>query len=106
MFYKKNKDGYKKPMEGAEFKALVHGHKTMLCEFRLKAGVAVPLHEHPHEQIGYLVSGKMTLTIGDEKFDVTPGDSWAIPGGVPHTAQVEEDSLVIEVFSPVREDYL
>ncbi len=106
MFYKKDPSGYKRPMEGAELKALVYGEKTMLCEFRLKGGATVPVHEHPHEQTGYLISGEMVLTIGDEDFHVTPGDSWSIPGGIPHKAKVLEDSLVVEVFSPLREDYL
>ncbi|MBT6615995.1 MAG: cupin domain-containing protein, partial [Deltaproteobacteria bacterium] len=63
-------------------------------------------HEHPHEQIGYLVSGRLDLTIGDQVFQVKPGDSWCIPGGVQHGATLIDDSIAIEIFSPVREDYL
>jgi quercetin dioxygenase-like cupin family protein len=46
------------------------------------------------------------LIIGDERFDAKPGDSWCIPGDVVHGAEILEDSVVVEVFSPVREDYL
>jgi quercetin dioxygenase-like cupin family protein len=66
----------------------------------------VPPHKHPHEQTGYLVSGRIRLTVGDDVFDVSPGDSWNIPGDVEHRAAVVEDALAVEVFSPPREDYL
>jgi len=106
MFYKKNDEAYKIPMEGVKLKTLVYGEKTSLCEFRLEGGKAIPSHKHPHEQAGYLVSGQMKLIIGNETFDVEPGDSWCIPGDVEHTGECLQDSVAVEVFSPVREDYL
>jgi quercetin dioxygenase-like cupin family protein len=56
--------------------------------------------------INYLSYGRIRLSIGSEEYDVTPGNSWCIPSGVEHGAQILEDSVAIEVFSPVREDYL
>jgi quercetin dioxygenase-like cupin family protein len=53
-----------------------------------------------------MISGKMTFTIDGEDFETGPGDSWSIPGNAEHSVNVHEDSVVIEVFSPVREDYL
>lgn len=94
------------PLPGIQFKTLAHGAHTLLTEFRLEKDSPLPRHSHPHEQIGYLVSGALRLTIGDETFAVRPGDAWCIPGGVEHEALVLEDSVAIEVFSPVREDYL
>jgi quercetin dioxygenase-like cupin family protein len=52
------------------------------------------------------VKGHIRLSIGTEKCDVQTGDAWCIPGGVEHGAEIMEDSVAIEVFSPVREDYL
>ena len=106
MFYKKTDSGYKEPMDGVRLKALVHGSKTMLTEFIIGKGKSVPSHKHSHEQTGYLVSGQIRLTIGGEVFDVTAGDGWCIPGDVEHSALVVEDAVVIEVFSPLREEYL
>jgi quercetin dioxygenase-like cupin family protein len=106
MFYKKNDKGYKEALEGIKLKTLVHGERTLLCEFKLKGGNLLPSHSHPHEQTGYLVAGHITLIVGDERFDAGPGDSWCIPKDVPHAAEVHEDSKAVEVFSPVREDYL
>jgi len=106
MFYKKNDAGYRQVMEGIRLKTLVRGEKTLLCEFRIKKGKALPSHSHPHEQTGYLVSGHMKFIIGDNVFDVEPGDSWCIPGDVEHAAEAFEDSMGVEIFSPVREEYL
>ncbi len=66
----------------------------------------LPAHRHPHEQTGYLVSGRLELTIGDECHLVTPGDSWCIAGNVTHSAVALDDAVAVEAFSPVREDYL
>ncbi|MBU2499149.1 MAG: cupin domain-containing protein [Proteobacteria bacterium] len=67
---------------------------------------ALPRHAHPHEQTGYLVKGRIRLSIAAEEYDVRPGDSWSIPSGIEHGAEIVEDSQAVEVFSPVREDYL
>ena len=91
---------------GVRMKTLVYGERTLLGEFRLDAGAEVPAHHHPYEQTGYLVSGRMRFTVAGERFDAVPGSSWSIPADVEHGAQVLENSAVIEVFSPVREDYL
>jgi len=87
-------------------KALVFGANTLLTEFRLEQGAILPRHSHPHEQTGYLVAGRLELTIGDVTCLAEPGDSWCIPGGTPHHAHALADCVAIEVFSPVREDYL
>jgi quercetin dioxygenase-like cupin family protein len=106
MFYKHDEGGFKQTAEGVRLKTLVYGEKTSLCEFRLEKGKSLPLHSHPHEQTGFLVSGRLRFKIGDETFEAEPGDSWCIPGDVPHSAAVLEEAVVIEAFSPVREDFL
>ena len=106
MFQKRTENGYIPAIAGIEIKTLVHGDKTLMTEFLLKKDRLLPRHAHPHEQTGYLVKGRIRLSIGDESFDVAPGDSWCIPGNVEHQAEIIEDSVAIEVFSPVREDYL
>ena len=93
-------------MEGIERKTLVHGEKTLLAEFHLKKGKILPAHTHPNEQTGYLIEGKLRFTVEGEIFDTAAGDSWCIPADAEHSAEVLEDSLVIEIFSPVREDFL
>ena len=106
MFKKGSKDGYAAILPGIGLKTLVHGDKTLMAEFILEKGARLPRHCHPNEQTGYLVKGHIRLSVGSEIFAVRPGDSWCIPGEVEHSAEVLEDSVAIEVFSPVREDYL
>lgn len=106
MFLKKSTEGYIPAIEKIKMKTLAYGDKTLMSEFRMQKGALLPQHSHPHEQTGYLVSGKIQLTIGDQTFSVEPGDSWCVHGGIEHHAEILEDSIAIEVFSPVREDYL
>ncbi len=106
MFEKLTEDGYEQPLNGIEQKTLVYGEKMLMVEFRLRRDASLPLHAHPHEQTGYLVKGRIRLTIGADVYEVLTGDSWCIPGGALHGAEIIEDSVAIEVFSPVREDYL
>lgn len=104
--YKASKDGYIKVSEGVERKTLTYGDNTLMTEFRLHKGQVLPLHKHPQEQTGYLVSGNIILTIDGKSYNMNPGDSWSIPGDVVHFADIIVDSIAIEVFSPIRKDYL
>jgi quercetin dioxygenase-like cupin family protein len=106
MFQKKSPERYKPAIDKIEMKTLVHGEKTLMVEFQMKKGALLPRHSHPHEQTGYLVSGRMDLTIDAETFSVNHGDSWCIAGDIEHNAVILEDTIAIEVFSPVRADYL
>ena len=103
---KATNEGFIKVVDGIERKTLVFGEKTLMTEFRLEKGTTLPIHRHPYEQTGYLVSGHLVLIIDDERHEMTPGDSWAILGGIEHGAEVKENSIAVEVFSPVREDFL
>ena len=106
MFTSHNSDCYKDALPGIRQKTLVFGDRTLMTEFLLKANHILPEHAHPFEQTGYLVSGHILLKIGSETFDTHAGDSWSIPMNVTHGARVAEDSVAVEVFSPVRQDYL
>lgn len=106
MFQKKSPAGYQTIIDKVEMKPLVYGEKTLMSEFHLQKNAQLPRHSHFHEQTGYLVAGKIEMTIGKETFTAEPGDNWCIHGNVEHKVTALEDSIVVEVFSPVREDYL
>jgi quercetin dioxygenase-like cupin family protein len=106
MFGKHEESGYRIMVEGIEMKPLVWGDKNLMVEFRMKKGSALPAHSHPHEQTGYLISGQLRLNTEGESFDAGPGDSWSIKGDVEHSAEGLEDTVAIEIFYPVREEYL
>ena len=97
---------YRQLLDGVQLGTLVHGEKTLMARFKLAGGSALPLHHHPHEQAGCLLSGRIVITIDGTDHEAGPGDSWCVASDVPHAARAIEDAEVLEVFSPVREDYL
>jgi quercetin dioxygenase-like cupin family protein len=82
------------------------GEKEMVVWWRMKAGVHAAAHRHPHEQVFVMLSGRMDFRLGEEKRTCVAGDVGLIPGGVEHEAWFPEDTEVIDVFSPPREDFL
>ena len=83
-----------------------YGEKLMLSLVEICDGAEVPLHSHPHEQAGILISGKMDLTIGDETRRLEPGAMYIIPGNTLHRAVAIDGPVVaMDVFNPIREDY-
>lgn len=82
------------------------GKHLMLSYLEMDAGAEVPLHHHPHEQGGILLAGRLQLTIGEETRIVEPGSLFLIPPNVPHRAvAIDGPATVLDVFSPIREDY-
>ena len=65
----------------------------------------MPMHHHPHEQITVILDGELEMEIGGVNILMTPGMVHVIPAHTPHSAVVKKDSIVIDVFSPVREEY-
>jgi len=86
----------------------LHGEKMMMVLNTTLPGHSVPLHSHPHEQIGIVYSGKANLRIGEEERVVQKGDFYCIPANVPHSDSVigEEPFVMLDVFYPVREDFI
>ncbi len=97
-------------MEGLETTILtgLHGEQMMMALNATLPGHTVPLHSHPHEQIGMVYSGKATLRIGDEKHVVQEGDFYCIPANVPHgdTCIGDEPFVMLDIFHPAREDFI
>ncbi len=83
-----------------------YGENLMLSYLEMDEGAEIPLHHHPHEQGGMLLKGRLELTIGDEVQLCEAGSMFLIPPDVPHRAvAVQGPVIVLDVFSPVREDY-
>ena len=79
--------------------------EAMVCEFFLERGAEIVAHSHTNDQVGYVVYGKMEMTIGENTHVCDPGDSYAIPGGIVHSVRVLVDTLTLDIFSPPRNDY-
>jgi quercetin dioxygenase-like cupin family protein len=83
------------------------GKNLMLSFVELQPQAVVELHQHPHEQMGMLLEGELTFTIGGQTQRLSPGAMWRIPGDVPHTCTAgPQGAKAIDVFCPIREDYL
>jgi len=80
------------------------GEKEMVVFWKMKAGAHATRHQHPHEQIFWVLSGKMEFTLGTGRRTCVAGDLGLIPGNTPHEAYFVEDTEVIDIFAPPRED--
>jgi quercetin dioxygenase-like cupin family protein len=84
----------------------LNGDRVTLARFELKQGGVVPMHVHDNEQVTFVVSGRLRFHMDGREIDVGAGEVFQIPGGLAHEVRVLEDALVVDVFSPVREDWV
>ncbi|NVO18634.1 MAG: cupin domain-containing protein [Bacteroidetes bacterium] len=96
----------KRTFKGVNFDVLAIGQKTMVTRMNFKAGDIVPNHSHPNEQSGYVISGKYRIQFLNFDEVLLPGDSYSIPKDIEHSLEVIEAGEVIDVFTPIRQDYL
>lgn len=91
--------------DGVQIKALF-GDAAMLNLVELEPNCSVPLHSHPHEQLGYVVSGEIVMTIAGADHTLGPGGAYTIPGDTEHAGMAgPEGCAVLDFFHPIREDY-
>jgi quercetin dioxygenase-like cupin family protein len=84
----------------------VEGDRMSFAIVELAANSTVDAHDHPNEQIGIVLRGSMTFTVGDESRVLTAGDTYNIPAGIRHQVLTgSEGAVVVDVFSPVRADW-
>jgi quercetin dioxygenase-like cupin family protein len=93
------------PELGMRRQVLAHGDQLMLVRHYFEKGWVGARHSHPHHQLVYVVSGTIRVDVDGRTFDVHAGDSFVVDGGVEHQASALEESEVLDVFTPVREDY-
>ena len=82
-----------------------HGENLTFGFVELKAGSNIPMHQHVQEQITYIIEGQLDMVIGGQPSLLTAGTYFVIPSNTPHSAIAKTGCKVIDVFSPVREDY-
>jgi quercetin dioxygenase-like cupin family protein len=82
------------------------GHNGMLNLIEFEPGSVVPLHSHPHEQLGIVLRGMQALVVDGVAHELQAMEGYVLPGGVEHSAYCGPDgAVVLDVFAPVREDY-
>jgi len=93
------------PESGMKRQVLAHSDQLMLVRHYFDAGWVGARHSHPHHQLVYVVKGSIRADVAGRVFDVHAGDSFVVDGGVEHQASALEASEVLDVFTPLREDY-
>jgi quercetin dioxygenase-like cupin family protein len=95
-----------RPEPGLTRRVLAYNDKLFLAEHQMVKGWAGAMHSHPHDQVVYVVRGHLKVSCQGKRFELRTGDTFVVRGGVQHGASAIEDSLVIDVFTPCREDYI
>ena len=85
---------------------MLHTETMTIARIVLGAGAVVPRHQHENEQVANVLEGRLRFVIGDREAIVAAGESIAIPANAPHEAEALSASVVLDVFSPVREDWV
>ncbi len=94
------------PAPGMTRRLLARGGGMMIVEIRFVGGTVVAEHAHPHEQASYVVSGRLVVSMGGKDDTLGAGDSFYVAPNVPHRVRLLEDSVVIDTFTPQRQDFL
>lgn len=106
LFQFKNDIPWQQPGEGVKRQILGFDEKMMLVKVVFEKDAIGPMHNHPHSQATYVESGLFEMTIGDETKIIGAGDGYYVPPHVMHGITCLEAGVLIDVFSPVREDFL
>ena len=85
---------------------IIAGDREMLAQIYLKRGALVPVHAHESEQMTYILQGALKVTVGRDEITVREGEVLHIPSGVLHQSEALEDTFELDVFSPVRQDWV
>ncbi|OFW06975.1 MAG: cupin [Acidobacteria bacterium RIFCSPLOWO2_02_FULL_68_18] len=85
---------------------IVAGEREMLAQIYLKRGALVPMHAHESEQMTYILQGALKVVVDGEEITVREGEVLHIPPWAPHQAEALEDTFELDLFSPVRQDWL
>lgn len=85
---------------------IVAGEREMLAQIYLKRGAMVPMHSHDSEQMTYVLQGSLRFLVAGEEIIVREGEVLHIPSGTPHQAEALEDTFELDVFSPIRRDWI
>ena len=93
------------PEPGLRRQVMSYSPSMMLVRHRMNKGWVGLRHSHPHEQMVYVLSGHIVFEHPGFKFEAKGGDSFLVPGGVEHQASAYEDSEVLDIFTPYREEY-
>ena len=91
---------------GTTRRILSYNQDIMAVEVAFETGAVGAVHTHPHTQCSYVLSGKFRYSVEDEAVELNPGDSIVVPSGLPHGTVCLEKGVLLDIFNPMREDFL
>ncbi len=91
---------------GVTRRILSHNPELMSVEVAFEKGAEGAAHTHPHVQCSYVLSGKFLYTVEGESVELNPGDSIVVPSNLPHGTVCLEEGVLLDIFTPMREDFL
>lgn len=94
------------PESGLSRQILAYTAKLMLVRHQMEKGWNGACHRHPHEQLVYVIRGHIRVQLGGKTIEASAGDSFVVPGGMDHEAFACEESEVLDVFTPYRDEYV
>ena len=106
MFFKNEECKITQCDPGVTRKVLAYEKDMMLCEITFEKDAVGQLHTHPHVQCSYILEGSFLFTVGDEKQLVKAGDSLYIPSGVTHGVSCVESGKLLDIFTPMRDEFV
>jgi quercetin dioxygenase-like cupin family protein len=106
MIFREDEITFEKVSEGVERKVIARGGQIMAVKVAFKKGAVGSLHSHPHEQISYVIEGSFEYQIKDEKNVLMAGDSCYVEPDISHGVVALQDSIILDVFTPQRDDFL
>ncbi|MEP6731660.1 MAG: cupin domain-containing protein [bacterium] len=97
---------WEKTGEGVRRQVLGHGTDLMIVRVEFESGAVGVLHHHPHRQATYVLLGRFEVSVGDAVSELAAGDCFYVPSDVPHGVKALEGGVLLDVFTPIREDFL
>jgi len=93
-------------LQGVTREVLASNPNLLLAKHTLPVGTHVAQHQHPQDQLVYMISGRLRWDVGGQRFEIAAGDSIIIRGGVPHECWSVEDTISLDIFHPTRPDFV
>ncbi|MBR3765400.1 MAG: cupin domain-containing protein [Clostridia bacterium] len=91
---------------GVQRRVLSYNEELMTVEVAFEAGAVGAVHTHPHTQCTYVLAGRFSYSVEDKSVTLGPGDSIVVPSGLPHGTTCLEEGVLLDVFTPMRKDFI
>ena len=106
LFFDDGESSWEGVWPGIERKIIGYDERLMMVQVKFEKGAEAPAHQHPHSQTSWIVSGEFECNLGEDKRILGAGDGFYVPPGVQHSVVAREAGIIVDAFSPHREDFL